>query len=787
LEFYHDKRFLERMRMLSVILGLLSGLGLGLAQNRFAAPCLTDASTLHLWHLNDGAAPVADAGSNPFPLQGLLNGATLGVAAAPGFGSALNTDAGTANAFGILTLAPGLASDETDNAPANFAWFGADGAFTLEALIKLHVLPVNSPGGALGIITMEGDSNERVFNFRIEKSATPSLNLLVLPNSGVFASSQGMSAAIPLTGSHALATNAWFHVAVTYNGNEGASNNLSLYWTRLDSGVTAANLIGSNSLPADFTTTNGDFALGNDARSVSGENEVFPGLIDEVRISSGARAATDFVFHAVTLAGASGSDANVPANSLDGDFSTRWSAFGAGQWIAYDLGRTQLVSGVSIAFYLGNTRTTSFDVLVSNDNTNWQTMLLNTGSSGTTTNLEWFDFADVAARYVRIVGHGNSVSAWNSLTEVMIGLANGGDSDHDGLPDSWEEFYFGDLAQTATGDPDLDGLSNLQEFYAGLIPAIANAGTDSDADGLPDAWEMQYFGHLLQSGNEDPDRDGFSNLVEYQSGTNPMNPNSVPGDVDGDNLPDAWEWSAFGTLTNWAYEDSDGDGYHNLAELVAGTSPTNSASKPNWIAPRVALLNNTIVTTNACLMPTGSTYGRSINGGSFQADILISFNGYQYTAWYDNVGRTTSTQTVWLARRAVNRTSVGPWEPVSTGSRFINGKGSWNAHNTISLGIAPVDGTLHMAWDHHAHTLRYRRSVVGLCTTNQSAWGAGMMNPEQNWLIAAGQTVTGVTYPAFFVSPANELRFAYRGGGSGNGDTWMALYNPATGAWQSRW
>lgn len=757
-------------------------------QNHFTTPYAADADALHLWQLNESAVPAADAGSNPWPLQGLLNGATLGNGSAPGFGTALNTDTGVAGAFGILALKPFLATDATDNAPANFTWFGADGAFTLEALVKLDVLPVTAPGGSLDIITMEGDSNERIFNFRIEKSATPALNFLVLPNSGVNPSTTSHQAAIPLTGPHALATNVWFHVAVTYNGNAGAGNNLALYWTRLDAGTTAANLIGSNSLPADFTLINGDFALGNDARAGNGENEVFPGLLDEVRISRVARTPTDFVFHEVTLAGASGSDGNLPENTLDGNFATRWSASGDGQWIAYDLGVTQIVSGVSIAFYNGNTRTTSFDVLVSADNMNWTPVLTNRVSSGTTTNLEWFGFANsTSARYVRIVGHGNSVSAWNSLTEVVIGLANGGDTDHDGLPDSWEQFYFGSLAQTATGDPDGDGLGNLHEFLNGLLPTlVANPG-DTDGDGLPDAWEMQHFGDLTQTASGDYDRDGVGNLQEYQAGSSPANPNSIAGDINGNNLPDSWEMAAFGNMTHWAYDDFDGDGYNNTAEMVADTSPTNPAEHPDWTAPRVALLNNTVVTNNACLMPTGSTYGRNINCGSFQADMLITFNGYQYTAWYDNNGSTTSTQTVWLARRTIDKTSVGAWQAVTTGSTFVNGKASWDAHNVISLGISPVDGTLHMAWDHHVHALRYRRSVPGLCTTNTAAWGASMMNAERNWLVASGQTQTGVTYPCFFNSPTGDLVFEYRNGGSGGGDTGLQYYNPATGNWNARW
>jgi hypothetical protein len=44
------------------------------------------------------------------------------------------------------------------------------------------------------------------------------------------------------------------------------------------------------------------------------------------------------------------------------------------------------------------------------------------------------------------------------------------DSDGDGLPDSWEQMFLGGLGQTATGDADGDGVSNLQEFLDGTNP-----------------------------------------------------------------------------------------------------------------------------------------------------------------------------------------------------------------------------------------------------------------------------------------------------------------------------
>lgn len=45
--------------------------------------------------------------------------------------------------------------------------------------------------------------------------------------------------------------------------------------------------------------------------------------------------------------------------------------------------------------------------------------------------------------------------------------------------------------------------------------------TDVDGDGLADWWEMQYFGNLNQTASGDPDGDGITNLQEYQQGRNP--------------------------------------------------------------------------------------------------------------------------------------------------------------------------------------------------------------------------------------------------------------------------
>lgn len=78
----------------------------------------------------------------------------------------------------------------------------------------------------------------------------------------------------------------------------------------------------------------------------------------------------------------------------------------------------------------------------------------------------------------------------------------------DGLPDLWEERHFGNLSQTATGDPDNDGFSNLTEYHAGTSPvssanppvmAVAAGSYHSlalAADGRVWAWGYNGSGEL---------------------------------------------------------------------------------------------------------------------------------------------------------------------------------------------------------------------------------------------------------------------------------------------------
>jgi hypothetical protein len=117
---------------------------------------------------------------------------------------------------------------------------------------------------------------------------------------------------------------------------------------------------------------------------------------------------------------ASTNDGNAPGNSVDDNLATRWSGYGDGAWIQYDLGMPRTVTHLSVGVYRGNERSNQFDLLASDDGQAWAPLRSGISTTGTTTAQEEIDVPDTLLRYLRYVGHGSSVGAWNSVTEVDI-------------------------------------------------------------------------------------------------------------------------------------------------------------------------------------------------------------------------------------------------------------------------------------------------------------------------------------------------------------------------------
>jgi hypothetical protein len=168
------------------------------------------------------------------------------------------------------------------------------------------------------------------------------------------------------------------------------------------------------------------------------------------------------------------------------------------------------------------------------------------------------------------------------------------------------------------------------------------------------------------------------------------------------------------------------------------------------------------------------SYGGYLNGESFQQDGIVSYNGYQYVAFWN------ASRHVVLARRAL---PSGAWSTVEFTDYSLSAD---DAHNTISLGICPKDGTLHLSFDHHSNNLHYRKSVTGLVTNPSTVvWAAASFSAVTSSLVGT-TTVTLVTYPRFVTEPdGNKMLFEARIGTSGSGDEYLWEYDAATHGWTS--
>jgi hypothetical protein len=165
------------------------------------------------------------------------------------------------------------------------------------------------------------------------------------------------------------------------------------------------------------------------------------------------------------------------------------------------------------------------------------------------------------------------------------------------------------LVNDASGDPDSDGLSNLDEYLNGCDPndedtdddllgdleELETYGTDpleedTDQDLLEDGYEVHTLGsnpllvdtdndtltdgfEALQFGTDptlyDTDFDGMSDYEEYIAGTNPLVADA-DDDADGDGLSNKEEWDAGTDIFD---ADSDDDGISDFEEIRQGSDP----------------------------------------------------------------------------------------------------------------------------------------------------------------------------------------------------------------------
>jgi hypothetical protein len=112
------------------------------------------------------------------------------------------------------------------------------------------------------------------------------------------------------------------------------------------------------------------------------------------------------------------------------------------------------------------------------------------------------------------------------------------DTDADGMRDADEFMVYGTLRynrRTTLNAPTISFKPhnsrtvfvktnyNHAKFYR-MARGQVKLEEDTDKDWLPDGWEKHCFGDLKPGAYDDPDGDGFPNIIEWYRGTHPLRP-----------------------------------------------------------------------------------------------------------------------------------------------------------------------------------------------------------------------------------------------------------------------
>lgn len=160
----------------------------------------------------------------------------------------------------------------------------------------------------------------------------------------------------------------------------------------------------------------------------------------------------------------------------------------------------------------------------------------------------------------------------------------------------------------------------------------------------------------------------------------------------------------------------------------------------------------------------------AFNWAAFDQDKVISYQGYQYSAYWDAdkvlvvTRRNLTDHQVQALRLEQHQLTINPND----------------RHRNIVVGISPGDGRLHLSWDHHANDLRYTKTRSGFLTQPPEQMSVTDFEAAQPLAEGAPQRVT---YPRFLNDNDGRLFMMYRSGGSGNGRTVVARYDDAEGHW----
>lgn len=110
-----------------------------------------------------------------------------------------------------------------------------------------------------------------------------------------------------------------------------------------------------------------------------------------------------------------------------------------------------------------------------------------------------------------------------------------------------------------------------------------------------------------------------------------------------------------------------------------------------------------------------------------------------------------------------------------------------DSHNTIAVGVCPLDSTIHLLYDMHSYSkaefpdsyFNYQVSLKGAANAPVGEFTRELFHPRQTYLNPI-YNYSDITYPNFFLNTDNELFVWFREGGNNNGMFKFAKYSGDT-------
>lgn len=199
-----------------------------------------------------------------------------------------------------------------------------------------------------------------------------------------------------------------------------------------------------------------------------------------------------------------------------------------------------------------------------------------------------------------------------------------------------------------------------------------------------------------------------------------------------------------------------------MSILLGVSVLTGCASAKNKPSVRISTVSNTGMPTH--IVKPGNLW-------NFGAGSLWTHKGWQYAAYWDDarqvtVGRRKLPEGKW------ETFSLPDYQRTSTGDRGKGGKksqGFGDGHEKVAMGISP-DGVIHLSFDHHLSTLRYRYTVLPVADNPEKyTWTPELFSPVKDNL--GGPQIVSVTYPSFSTDGKHFVLYLRLNGGSGSADS----------------